>query len=669
MNVPNALNESIYFSMQEPTKSTKNYKITDNIDYIKTLLPEDAIKERSFDLNKLFEIAMVRESPHPQFDGMSYMKYNETNEMADISFLAPKINKQDSRITTGITHEKDSSLVSFFINMNFEGTVRVFKKDKELYDVGVALTNWVRKSREEEDYNEKRPYFYRNYVAQGTAFSLEEDIERYVPNKVLTSEVDFTQLDKVTWKEAGLKKVYQGCESTLIDGKKVFMEYIRQPDIQKQPGVYLVDYIPRAYLEGIWGKTDRWKMVPDDYTQLQQWFTAGSIYSDWILAPIDADKCCVIRAYRPFERRFQIYINTVPMLPTGFPLQPVSPGEVVPLAKGDSDLMNMFAYSKSEPAKTKIDQAVYDKVLQNMLVKFQQSAFVPRGNLSDKILDSSILMGGRMISDLDPKDIPPLIDNPGVTQSDFSFFNLLREQIDSKSISALLEGNPVPGDMTLGQYMDMQKKQMLKLGMKLDGIISWERQMLKLRTFNLIANGAKKREDSTYEDVSMEAEISSGGKGISILKFDEDNRRTSEDVFNEQNQYQEENGVEADIIYLNPQLLKEIITDPEYKIFFEIVPVDKNNDKLAQIMYVQMITQAAQLFGMDSLQVAKLKKRYAAKMGEQFDDLFLDEQQLELKQMEMQQAMVAEEAAGGKKKAPVPSPMGNEMGMKEMAIK
>lgn len=631
----------------------KEYKVEDNPDKVKaSLLSDEAIKERSFDMNKLFEIAMVRESPHPQFDGMSYMKYNETNEMADISFLAPKVNKMDSRITTGVTHEKDSSLVSFFINLNFEGNVRCFHKDKELYEIGTALTNWVRKSREDEDYNEKRPYFYRNYVAQGTSFTLEEEIERYVPNKIITGKVDLTRLDKLSWKDAGQKKVYQGCESSLIDPKKVFMEDIRQPDIQKQPGVYIVDYVPRETLEGIWGKTENWKMVPKDYVQLQEWYTSGSIYSDWIFAPIDANKCCVVRAYRPYERRFQIYINSIPMLPTDFPLEPVSPGNVIPLAKGDSDLMNMFAYSKSEPAKTKIDQAVYDKVLQNMLVKFQQSAFVPRGNLSNKVLDQSILMGGRMISDLDPKDIPPLIDNPGITNSDFSFYQLLKEQIDSKTVSALLEGNPVQGEMTLGQYMDMQKKQMLKLGIKLDGIISWERQMLKLRTYSLIANGARKEGDE-YQDVAVDAEVGDGAKGLNILKFTENNTKTPEDVFDEENAYQDEFGTEAEIIYLNPKILKNLLTDPEYTLRFEIVPVDKNNDKLTQIMYVQMISQAAQLFGMDSLQVAKLKKRYASKMGEQFDDLFLDEKAVEMKRQQMMMQGADPNAPQDKVKSPM----------------
>jgi len=639
-------------------------------------LSDSLIAERTFDMKKLMDSAMIRETSHPQFDGMSYMKWNETNEMADISYLAPKVNKQDSRITTGVTHEKDSSMVSFLLNMNFEGTVRVFHKDKELYDVGTALTNLVRKSREDENYDDKRPVLYRNFVAQGTSFAEEQYIEMCLPNKVVDGEIDFGKLDEVKWKE-GPKRNIKKCETTFLDGKKVFLENIREKMIQKQPGVITVEYLPKQELESIWGNNKNWALVPDTYSFQEESYTQGSIYADWLFGAIDESKYCQVKVYRPYDQRYQTYINNIPMLPAGFPLSVVSPSGLIPISKGDADPMNMFAYSKSDPSKAKVDQAVFDKVLQNMLVKHNQSAAVPRGNLTGKVFDPSILMGGKVISDLDPKDIPALIDNPGITQSDFSFYQLLKEQIDSKTLSALLEGQPAGGDMTLGQYMDMQKKSILKLGGRIDGMMQWERQMLQLRTYNLIAKGARKSSVNEegipgYEDVTVEAEVSSGSKGLNIIRFDEENYKTSEDVFNEENQYEEDNGTEAQIVYLNPLMLKDMINNPEYHIQFEVIPVDKNNDKLAQVMFVKMIADAANLFGMDSLQVGKLKKRYAAKFGEQFDSLFLGEQELEMNRMEAQQAEIAAAQLGGGKPKPgggkMKSPAPEEPGAKDMMM-
>lgn len=600
------------------------------------LTPEE-IKERSFDLYRLFQISQVRESALPQFDGMGYSRWNETNEMADISYLAPKKNKGDTRITSGITHEKDSALVSFFLNMNFEGNVRVFYKNKELTDFGTTLTKLVRKSREDEDYDNKRASFYRNYISQGTSFAREQYTEMWVPDKEIVGVINPAQLDKVNWIEKGYKKICCGCESILVDGKKVFLENIREPDIQKQPGVYTVEYIPRENMMAIWGKTPRWQYVPYFITPTAQslgTLSQGSIYSDWIWGEIDYNKVEAINVYRPFSQRYQIYINGVPMLPAGFPLRAISPSGLIPIAKGDADLMNMFAYSKSEPSKTKIDQAVFDEILQNMVMKQRQSAMVPRANMSDRIVTPDMFLGGRVISNLDPKDIPPLIENPGITNADFSFYELFKTHIDSKTISSILQGQqPSTGDMTLGQYMDQQKKAFLVLGSKIDGIIQWEKQMLKLRVFDLLAHSYEENESGAgYKSITMEDQMYDGGRGMNVINFQSPNTKTPEQIFSEELLYEQQNGSQVSFTYIDPKLMLKVLTDADYALQFEIVPVDKNNDMFTQMTFVAMITQAGNLFGPQSLQVDRLKKRYAQVMGEVFDDLFLSQQEIQAKE-------------------------------------
>lgn len=613
---------------------------------------------RSFDLNKLYEISMVRESPQPQFDRLGYMKYNETNEMADMSFIPPKKNKMDSVIVSGMTHEKDTTLLSMLQNFNFEGRVRVYKDSVEQYDLGIALTAWVRASREQESYDQKRPVFYRNLLVQGTSFVQEKFVEHFVPNKVIsTKDIDFTRLDQVKWVDAGWKKVFDGCVSDLVDGKKVFLENIREPDIQKQPGVYTVEYVPRSIIESVWKDTERWKYVPSQTTPITSigYITQGSIYSDWTFAEVDYTKCEVIQAFRPFENRYQIYLNGVPMLPAGFPLTAISPSGLIPISKGDLDQMNMFAYSKSIPAKTKVDQAILDEIERIMLIKFQQGAFVPSVNNTGMMLAPNIFMPGRMNEGFPANKVEPLLKNPGVTQADFGFYSAIKEQIDNKSVSNLLEGSDPGVEMTLGQYLDTQKKQMLKLGSIFDGVIQWERQMLRLRLMNLIANGAKPmgqtvndagKKVNQYRDVSVDDSFGDAD-GTRILRFTEENSdlvRSPYDVFDEEIKYKEETGKEARYSYIDPVLLGQLLTDDSYKFHYEVVPVDKNNDKLTQAFFVNMITQAVAIFGPNSLNVQELKKRYAAVMGEEFDTIFKDERALELEAQQQAQAMAQ---AGG----------------------
>ncbi len=598
-------------------------------------LTSEELLERSFDLNKLYMIAQLRESPHPQFDGMGYMKYNETNEMADISFIAPKKNKYDTRVTSGITHEKDSSIVSLIQSFNFETNVTIFYKEKELYELSTSCSAWIRKVRELAHYDEQRPINYRNLVVQGTAFADVRHTQRFIPNKVITSSSDdMGDLDSIEFQTVGVKKHFDGTTITLVDGKKVFLEDIHQQDIRKQPGIYTVEYVPRELVASIWGQSKRWKNVPKfsgPYSTIGAMVTQGSIYSEWFYMPVDLLKMEIITAIRPFENRIQIYLNGVPMLKAGFPLTAVSPSGLPTLTKGDIDPMNMFAYSKGIPAKTKMDQALYDALVRIGVIMFEQQAFPPTGNNSGRLLSPDIFMPSKLTRNLHKEDLSILTDNPGLQPATFDFINMIKEQIDNKSVTSLLENGQPQGDMTLGQYMDMQKRQLIKLGGIFDGVTNWEKQIAHLILMDCFANAA-------YEGnhVAIKDTFDDGAQGVRVLRFKNNNQSTSEDLHQEEIEYQKANGQDVRFSDMDPTVLKDMIDNPDYYYYYEVIPVDKNNDKVTQAFFIQKITQAANLFGMQSLAVQKLKQRYASVMGEQFDDLFLSQDDMQAQQQQQQ---------------------------------
>lgn len=619
--------------------------------------PEE-LNERSFDLNKLFAISQVRESPHPQFDGMSYIKYNETNEMADISYIAPKKNKFDTRVTSGITHEKDSSIVSLLQGFNFETNVTVFCKDKEMPELSTSLTAWIKKAKELDHYDEKRPTNYRNIITQGTSFASVKHVQEWVPNKVITSDDNsyYTSKEGISFELVGQKKKFEGPTVQLEDGKKVFMEDFHQGEIRKQVGTYIVNYTPRDRVKSIWGNHPRWKYVPKRCNpgvgSVGAMITQGSIYSDWWYMQVDFDKMEIIEAIRPYENRYQIYINGVPMLPAGFPLTVVSPCGDTFLTKGDIDPMNMCAYSKGIPAKTKMDQALYDSFLRCTKIAFEQSIFPPSGNNSGRVLSPDIFMPSKITRNLRKEDISILTDNAGLQPAHFSYMTLLQTQIDNKSVSSLLEGGQQNGDMTLGQYLDSQKRQLIKLGGIFDGIINWEKQISHLMLMDLLYHA-----DMIQDNIPIKDTLEDGSKGTRVLRFKTDNYGTSDDLHQEENDYKFGNpdkGIPAsgeDVRYcdMNPDDLKAMVNNPDYYFYYEVVPVDKNNDKVTQGMFISMVTQAAQLFGMQSMAVQKLKRKYAQVMGQQFDDIFLteDQEQTQAKQLAAQQNPEDPNAPGG----------------------
>ena len=624
---------------------TKDYQADDVMDYpgyedLNRVIeqPKLSMKEIAFrttDLSTLYAVSQVRESPLIQFDGMGYTKYNETNEMADMSFIAPKKNKMESRLVTGVTHEKDSSLLGLLTDMNYEVRWHAFDEDdNELYELGESLTCMTRKSRELENYDEKRPIYYRNMLVQGTAFVRERYLEQFVPDKEITGAIDFTSLDKTKWKDKGDRKIYDGCVTEFVDGKKVFMEDIRVQNIRLQPGVYTIEYVPRERAWAMFKHFERWKNVPKSIAPTQSGILIrGSIYSDWTFYEIDSKKVEIIEVMKKFENRYQIYFNGVPMLPADFPLTAISPSGEYPIAKGDLDPINMFAYSKSIPAKTKVDQAVFDQMLRIMLIKFQQTAFPPAGNNSDVILNENVWMPGRFTANVRKEDISILTPHEGLTQGDFSFYKTIQELIDSKSVSKMIEGNMTPtSDMTLGQYMDMQKKQLLKLGCIFDAFQNWEKQMAYLRLNNIIANWTREVDvevdavrgklQKIYRQFSIEDTFSDGRKGKRVVKFTPNTSeadQTSQDIFDQELAYTKKTGKEVRYNYINPDILRTA----KLTFYPEIVPVNKTNDKLSQLMFIQSITQAAQIFGMQSLNVEYLKKRYAQVFDEDFDKFFL----------------------------------------------
>lgn len=634
-------------------------------EFLRTL-PEEALLERAFDLNKLYSISQVRESPHPQFDGMGYMKYNESNEMADMSFIAPKKNKFDTRVTSGITHEKDSSIVSLIQNFNFETNVTIFYKDRELPELSTSCTSWIRKERELMHYDEMRAINYRQLIVQGTAYALVKRIQQWVPNKVIADpNADYTDLDGISWQVMGMRCQFDGPVVELYDGKKVFLEDFHQNNIRKQPGIYLVDYVPRELLESIWLHSSRWPMVPKKSAPngtIGAMITQGSIYSDWFFLTMDFDKMEVVQAIRPFENRYQMYINGIPMLKPGFPLTAISPSGISPLAKGDIDPMNMCIQSKGIPAKTKMDQALYDALIRIGLIKFEQSAFPPTGNNSGRNLSPDIFMPSKITRNLRKEDLSLLTDNVGLQAADFQFVNLIKEQINNKSITSMLEEGRPQGDMTLGQYLDMQKRQLIKLGGIFDGVINWEKQISHLILMDCLQNGTQTKQSVTIKDT-----FEDGSKGLRVLRFKKDNYShdeagvpTEDKLHDEELQYKKETGQDVRYMDMNPDKMRDMINNPDYYFYYEIVPVDKNNDKVTQAFFVAMITQAANIFGINSLKVQNLKQRYAKVMGEQFDDLFLSQDELDMQaQQAQQQALAAaggaEGAQGGGAGAPVAS--------------
>ena len=75
-----------------------------------------------------------------------------------------------------------------------------------------------------------------------------------------------------------------------------------------------------------------------------------------------------------WTNEFMIWCNGVMMLPLGYPLTALNGKcEYTVIKLSVEPISEFFFYSKSIPAKTKVDQAIYDEMYRLMILKFRQS--------------------------------------------------------------------------------------------------------------------------------------------------------------------------------------------------------------------------------------------------------------------------------------------------------
>lgn len=617
-------------------------------------LSDSAEVWRTFDTKNLRAIARQREIPYLQFDGMSYSQQYFENEKIGLSYIYPKKNKAETPFTSGIGAEKIKTLGSMINEYSFETNYTVKYKNEPIDDLSLILTNWVRDSKEREKYDEKVRIQNRSLLEQGTAYT----VERYfsystTDKKILSPYIDLSKLDKVKWIAKGKKSV-DYCSTDHLRGTKVFLENMTLNDIRFQSRAYVVQLVQYDMLEEIFGKLDNFKQVKKGVAAIRMlasmYGTISAYHPDFIQQDVPQNE--LVEVFDRINNRYQIYIDTWPMLEEEFPLKIVSPGGDIPIAKGDLDPSEDFAISRGIPFNMKIDQQLYDLSFKIALIKMKQSAYIPSVNNTGKYMSSAVYEPGMMSEGFQAEKIQSLIADPGIKPADFSFLELIKKGIDDKSFNPILEGG-ADDSTTLGEYLDKTRKSMYKIGYVFDAIINWEKQKSILRAYNLLAYGIRKKEGGGFEDLSL---ADTDSDATWSIKFEDNTKSSAEDVY-AMDVAAQKAGRNVKHAILSPKLLASIIDNPEYSIETSIVPTDKNNDTITQIKYVQKVTQAMNLYGPNSIAAERSKKEYARVMGTDFEDLFKtpEETQLELMQAQQQMAQRVQQGAQQQKNNPQPT--------------
>lgn len=614
---------------------------------------EAELKYRSALIQKLEYAHQKRQYKYPELNDMSYDDYWESNAKAGNSYIMPKRNDQDVRVVTGTTEEKNNTLWSSLLNYNLEPDIEAFDQDDlPIQDLGTICEDMIRKSRKIEipDHEVKRILIYKELLDQGTVFVEDTSLELQVPKKVLKDMKwrEGMAVDKIEW-EPRQHEINKFCNSNLITGLNVYLGNIREFYMEYQPYVFIHRIVPRWELEATYGNWERWKNVP--YASTHQELAEGATtreYNDWSLQKVEGEMVEEIKFYSYWLNEYMILINGVMMLPIGFPLSGLNGVNIMPVVKGDlAPISRNFAYSKSIPAKTKVDQAVFDEILKLMVLKTRQSFEPPMANNTGQTLSKRILFPGVFTPNVDQTKLQPIITTTGVTAAEFNMAEFVKRVIDEKSVSPVFQGQSTKGNQTAREIVELKQQSLMKMGITILGVLNLEKKLCWNRLNNIIYNWTKPDEDNIYRSMSVDSEFGDGLKGKRIIEFTKKKLPETEQVMAEEEILSARLGQPVRKVYLNPTDLKAI---PKY-FFIEMTPTERDTSELRKAVFTDTLTAGLQLFGSSaqggSMNMEYWKARWANVNSEDPEKAFV-QQPPQIGQNAMGgQAAMSGEAIGG----------------------
>lgn len=599
-------------------------------------------KHRSQLLTWLQMDYILREQSHMELDDKTYSEYYLINRQQDMAYNPPRRNASDSRIVSGITHEKDNTILQIINDMNFQPKVMIFDKDDtELYDAGLALTARLKKILIEDDFKEKASDFFRVNIGQGNVFIREKpSSKKFVANKIPIGPKTANKYEQ-KWKTI-VKQMMTPCTSELIPNTCVFFPNLLEKDLHKQDHVFVVIHVPVETVAQHFKNFPRWKNIPKGGTNTVPPNVNG-LWGDYFLQQ-PADKYMEVIYYESECRNEQqIMLNSVPMYPvqdeggvvTGYPLTEDSPSGEYSIIKGDNEPIPFFAYGKSVPSKTEVKEETMNELMRLMVYKMRQAAKPPVGNNSTKVLPANLWDPGVITPDITKEDISILTPNAGITASDFNFYKLVMESVSDSSASDSLDGGQADPNVTATQYVDQKKQDLKKLGLSIDNAIAFLKEVYWQKLFNDIQYITEKTQQydhetgnlvEAYQDFMVNNMNPDGTKSKVQVSFTDDNTNRaglagSQQVLDEE----EASGGQTKKLYVRPDYLKNLVINLKDKMYIDVVAEPEGQNQSLLAVLFNLLTEYANLRGgqIPNLNYDYLDKIIGQNSGFESDKLFL----------------------------------------------
>ena len=620
-----------------------------------------------------------RDRARKEWNGMTYPQWLNMCRETQLAYLPPKQNPNDIQLNSGLSRQKISTEVDVVLTQNFETKAKAFDKDDVFVDhLGDVLSDLKYKVDELEQWIDNRRSIYEGMSTYGSYYTLQ--LTKFVTD-VKKSKVplnNFGKLD-IEWNETP-KQSKPVFLTIPLESSMVLIQDMREPDIQKQPAVAIARIITDADARSRYGNFDRWKYVPtrqamNDVSELSSIMTA---YKDdysvsQVLAEGEVEEVIFMRSM-PYGNELCIYLNGIPMLPvmqigkkdvktgrfevSGFPLTSWSASGKYPIVKWDKVRIPNFSIARGTPGDSQFDQETLDTWIKLVFEKALRSIKPPMGNKSGIRITSDMIQSGKMISQIRKDDIfsilpPELV--AGVTNGEFSFYEMMKKELDEKTSTREFAG--LGGKtQTATEFTENRKSQLLRFSALIDGVIRGEKDRADLIVKNQVipfwcdpkyaVNPADAEELNKGKDVvknksETEEEKEKKKKPFRTVTVNkQDGAEASSNIINigeelassqeiyKREKLEEKEGKKNKYIYFNPEMYDFMNT----LIHWDAKPVEKDNDTLQLLQFKQNIADGMNIFGIQPATNEKLKKRWSMMTDEDYETWFGSEADMAIQQ-------------------------------------
>lgn len=594
----------------------------------------------------------MRDTAHEEFDGMTFIESWQAEEKAASTFIAPKLNREDTNFQSGIVRDTLFDLIAKITNMDLTPDIHAWDSNQlEITSLGQAIETIMFKVNALDNDDEKKLFRAYELFKHGYVFIEELWEERWQWAKKWIKKFEGS-IKSAKWSKR-LKMLYARPVRNILSGLNVYLGDITQYDSSLQPFIFTVKYRSYEDAQSEYGKKDedgndiweRWKNVTKSVQIVANTLGSQIIYNTWRLTEVTSNQVEEIHYQDKWNNEYAILLNGVLMTPIGMPL-PWGYDDYNIIQQNGEPIHPFFAYGKSLVSRMKGNAAIYDEMLKMAVLKTQKSFSPSWLNMSGKVISKRVFMPGKITAGLKPGDLVPLHQKEveGVTQSELAMIQRVEQNIKAKNLQPSLPPGMRP---TQSAMLMLQQQAYLAISLFVFVCSLLEQKLTWVRLFNLLNNWfnpidtkldeARQKLINQYRIVAQETNIEGKGKGIRmVVPYNKETTPvTPQSIYENEQQLQKKFNRPYQIIAIEPDELKEA----KYTWEITVAQREKRTSDTAKVLFRGMLADLGQLAQVLPINWQQIGEEFALVWGKDPSKIFQQgqQQQGQLQQGQLQQ--------------------------------